>query len=165
MSNVGQDVEHIWSCLQIRRCGSFPLVWSEFGGGEVGGTIWLHGCTESTAGSAREKTQIYFRPNFDDFLDKSKYTLIFAGFTELLAAQNVEKFVYNFTLGPSVPKIEILSKALYKSIQDHARREEWVKVNDVNNKTCITHFLHIARTTQPLTTFPPDTPPHFISDL
>ena len=34
MSNVGQDVEHIWSCLQIRRCGSFPLVWSEFGGAE-----------------------------------------------------------------------------------------------------------------------------------
>ena len=34
MSNVGQDVEHIWSCLQIRRCGSFPLVWSEFGAGE-----------------------------------------------------------------------------------------------------------------------------------
>ena len=136
-------------------------VWCRRGGG----TIWLHGCTESTAGSAREKTRIYFRPNFDDFLDKSKYTLIFAGFTELLAAQNVEKFVYNFTLGPSVPKIEILSKALYKSIQDHARREEWVIVNDVNNQTCITHFLHIARTTQPLTTFPPDTPPHFISDL
>ena len=34
MSNVGQDVEHIRSCLQIRRCGSFPLVWSEFGAGE-----------------------------------------------------------------------------------------------------------------------------------
>ena len=50
-----------------------------------GGTIWLHGYIEQC--SPCENTRIYFSPNFDDFLDKSKYTSIFAGFSELTSLE------------------------------------------------------------------------------
>ena len=105
MSNVGQDVEHIRSCLQIRRCGSFPLVWSEFGAGEEEAQFGFTGVQRATQAAPAKIHEYISDQTLMTFWIKANILLIFAGFTELLAAQNVEKFVYNFTVRPSVPKI------------------------------------------------------------
>ena len=74
VSNVGKDVERIWSCLQIRRCESLPGlvgVWSQRSRDRLCCTICLHGCTTPELCSPSENTQIFFLQTLMAFLIKA----------------------------------------------------------------------------------------------